>query len=1180
MAIDATSDTKGHGGPDVGQHDELTSRITKLRADDPQFADAFPLESVAAAVSKPALPVSKMLAAVMEGYADRPAVGQRVRELLTDSASGRTSVQLRPEFDTLKYGELWRRATSVAAQWHHDPTHPFSAGEVVAILGFTSVDYTVIELACIQLGAVSVPLQTSGSTAQHVAILGETQPQIIAVGIDYLAAAVDAALAGDAPARIVVFDYDARDDDQREKFDTASRRLGEAASPVRINTLDAVITRGAESPAAPLFAAAEGENPLLTLTYTSGSTGTPKGVMGTERAFRGMWLPQAKIPSITLSYLPMSHSYGRSQVFTTLAAGGTVYFTARSDMSTLLDDLALVRPTSLSLVPRICEMLFQRYLSDVDRYADNGTDPADIEGEVKKRLRDDVLGGRVLSAFCGSAPLPTETAAFVESMLGLHLIIGYGASEIGSVLLDSQVQRPPVIDYKLVDVPELGYFHTDKPYPRGELVVKTEQFMDGYYKRPELTADMLDADGYYKTSDIMAQIGPDRLVFVDRRNNVVKLAQGEFVAVSRLESLYTRSPEIAQIYVYGSGERSFLLAVVVPDDDLIAQLSYGEGTEQVQSIIGRALNRVAADNGLNGYEIPRKVVLETEPFTQENGLLTGIGKPQRPNLKARYGDRLEALYTELAEGQISETKALRAGGADRPVLETVLRAVQAILGVAPADVDADAKFSDLGGDSLSALSFSNLLQDIFGIEVPVGVIINPASDLTRLAGYVEEQRSSGAVRPTFGSVHGAGSTEVYARDITLDKFIDTETLQLARSLPEPDGSTDTVLLTGATGFLGSRLTLEWLERQADAGGKLICIARGADAAQARQRIESALDTDPKLSELFRTLAAEHLEVLPGDLGEPHLGLDADTWSRLAGSVDLIVHPAAHVNHVLPYHQLFGANVVGTAELIRLALTTKLKSINFVSSMGVTTLLNELIEEDADIREAVAVAKLDDGYGNGYALTKWAGEILMREVNDWCGLPVAVFRSGMILADQQYAGLLNVPDIFTRLLLTVISTGVAPTTFYAANGAQGRPRANYAGLTVDFLARSIAELGASTTAGVLRTYNTDTGYDDGISLDTIVDWLIDADFHILRIDEYSEWVARCETAMRALPEQQRQHSLINVMDAYRSPQQVAPGNAVPSQQFQAAVRAAGLEPPHMSKTLIDKYVSDLKLLHLV
>ena len=91
--------------------------------------------------------------------------------------------------------------------------------------------------------------------------------------------------------------------------------------------------------------------------------------------------------------------------------------------------------------------------------------------------------------------------------------------------------------------------------------------MAGYYNRPDLTATMFDDDGYYKTGDIMAEVGPDRLRYVDRRNNVIKLAQGEFVAVSRLEALYSTSPLIRQIYIYGNSARSFPLAVIVPTED-------------------------------------------------------------------------------------------------------------------------------------------------------------------------------------------------------------------------------------------------------------------------------------------------------------------------------------------------------------------------------------------------------------------------------------------------------------------------------------------------------------------------------------------------------------------------------------------------------------------------------------
>ena len=91
-------------------------------------------------------------------------------------------------------------------------------------------------------------------------------------------------------------------------------------------------------------------------------------------------------------------------------------------------------------------------------------------------------------------------------------------------------------------MPDLGYFRTDRPHPRGELLVKSEGLFPGYYKRPELTAEMFDDDGYYRTGDIVAETGPDQLVYLDRRNNVLKLSQGEFVTVSKLEAAFGDSP--------------------------------------------------------------------------------------------------------------------------------------------------------------------------------------------------------------------------------------------------------------------------------------------------------------------------------------------------------------------------------------------------------------------------------------------------------------------------------------------------------------------------------------------------------------------------------------------------------------------------------------------------------------
>ncbi|MDT5233603.1 MAG: fatty acid CoA ligase FadD9, partial [Mycobacterium sp.] len=845
---------------------------------------------------------------------------------------------------------------------------------------------------------------------------------------------------------------------------------------------------------APAFDSGD-DNSLAVLIYTSGSTGTPKGAMyptrmvmnSWRRSSMAMWGNEGATPSITLNFMPMSHMMGRGILYATLGAGGTGYFVARSDLSTFLEDLALVRPTQLSFVPRIWDMVFGEFQSEVDRRSADGADRWAAETDVLADLRQNLLGGRFVSAMTGSAPISAEMRTFVEGLLDIHLTDGYGSTEAGAVFVDGQVSRPPVIDYKLVDVPELGYFLTDQPHPRGELLVKSETLFPGYYKRPEVTADVFDADGYYRTGDIVAEVGTDQLKYLDRRNNVLKLSQGEFVTVSKLEAVFGDSPLVRQIFVYGNSARSYLLAVVVPTDDALAR----HDVESLKPLINESLQDVARAVGLQSYEIPRDFMVETTPFTLENGLLTGIRKLARPKLKEYYGDRLEQLYTDLADSQANELRELRLHGAERPVLETISRAAGALLGAAATDLQPDAYFTDLGGDSLSALTFANLLHEIFDIDVPVGVIVSPASDLAALAAYIEAERQPGTKRPTFASVHGRDTTEVHAADLTLDKFIDAKTLAAAGSLPGPSAEVRTVLLTGATGFLGRYLALEWLERMDLVDGKVICLVRAKSNEDARRRLDKTFDTgDAELLRHYQELAADHLEVFAGDKGEADLGLDPQTWQRLADTVDLIVDPAALVNHVLPYSQLFGPNALGTAELIRIALTTKQKPFVYVSTIGVGAGIElSKFTEDADIRVISATRKVDDSYANGYSNSKWAGEVLLRKAHDLYDLPVSVFRCDMILADTTYAGQLNLPDMFTRLMLSLVATGIAPGSFYELDADGNRQRAHYDGLPVEFIAEAISTLGERVVDG-FETYHVMNPYDDGIGLDEYVDWLID------------------------------------------------------------------------------------------
>ena len=1170
----------------VDDIDQVARRVEDLSGNDPQFAAAKPSPAVAAALELPGLRLPQIVQSALEGYADRPALGQRAVKFVKHPKTGRTSLEVLPYFETITYGELADRVGALARALTNESAQ---AGERVCEFGFTSVDFTTIDLVLGQIGAVAVPLQTSAAIAQLQPIVSETEPTLIAASVNQLHDAVELILSGHVPAKLLVFDYYPEVDDQREAVETARARL--ADTTVIVETLADVLERGKALPDKAIAAPAE-DDPLALLVYTSGSTGAPKGAMYPQSNVGKLWLRSSgnwfgpSAASITLNFLPMSHGMGRVILYSTLGNGGTAYFAAKSDLSTLLEDLELVRPTELMFVPRIWETLFQEFQRQVDQRLSDPTDAAAreaVEAEVLAEQRQYLLGGRFIIAMTGSAPISPELKAWIESLLEMHLIDGYGSTEAGMAMFDGVVQRPPVIDYKLVDVPDLGYFATDRPYPRGELLLKTEHMFPGYYQRPEVSADVFDADGYYRTGDVVAEVDLDRLVYVDRRNNVLKLAQGEFVTVAQLEAVFGNSPLVRQIYVHGNSAYPYLLAVVVPTEEALATYD-ADGIAALKPLIADSLQNVAKEAGLQSYEVPRDFIIETTPFTLENGLLTGIGKLAWPKLKQHYGERMEQLYADLAEGQANELSELRHGGADAPVLQTVSRAAAAMLGGATSDLTPDAHFTDLGGDSLSALTFGNLLREIFDIDVPVGVIVSPANDLQAIADYIEGVRQ-GSKRPSFASVHGRDAVEVHASDLTLDKFIDAPTLAAAPTLRRPTAEVRTVLLTGATGFLGRYLALEWLERMDLVDGKVIALVRAKSDVEARARVDRIFDSgDRKLLAHYRELAAEHLQVIAGDKGEANLGLDPQTWQRLADTVDLIVDPAALVNHVLPYSELFRPNALGTAELLKIALTTKIKPYTYVSTIGVGDQIEPAkFTEDADIRVISPTRKINDSYANGYGNSKWAGEVLLRQGHDLCGLPVAVFRCDMILADTTYAGQLNVPDILTRMILSLVATGIAPGSFYELDADGNRQRAHVDGLPVEFIAEAISTLGAQSVAN-FQAYGVMNPYDDGIGLDEFVDWLVDAGCAIQRIGDYGDWLRRFETTLRALPERQRNSSLLPLLHKYQKPEKPINASMAPTDRFPAAVQDAKVGPdngiPHITPQIIAKYVSDLRLLGLL
>lgn len=1177
MAPELAANTDGGNHRRGARAVRVARRLEKLRTVDAQLGEVWPDESVVRSVRSQNLRLTEVFELLVENYADRPALGTRARELVRNPTTGRTATRLLPSFDTISYGEMWSRVRAIATALRHERQHPVGPGHFVVTIGFASADYLMVELVCAYLGLVAVPLQHTTSAERLKPIIDEVEPRVVAVGAKYLDLAVASTDNCPSLRHLIVFDYPAADDDTRELFEATRTRLRVRRPLVWLHALDEIAAYGASLPQEPPHT----DSPdcrLALILYTSGTTGSPKGAMYTEAMLAKLWtssLTAADTPIINVNFQPLNHGAGRLPLIAAFQAGGTSYFASEPDLSTLFDDWALVRPTQLFLVPRVVDMLFQRFASVVDRELCNGADLVEAERRAAAELTELLLGGRVLTGFVGTAPLAPEMKDFLDSVLDVHVIDCYGTTETGLITKDEAVMRPPVIDYQLVDVPELGYFRTDRPHPRGELMIKSASATPGYYKRPSMTATVFDEGGYYRTGDVVAEIEPDRLVIVDRRSNVIKLSQGEFVAVAHLEAVFATAPLIRQIYLYGNSGRARLLAVIVPTPEGLER--FGD-TPELKSRLLESLHRTATTAQLQSYEVPVEIVVESEPFSTTNGLVTSAGKLARPNLKERYSDRLEQVYLDIATAQVDQIRVLKDAAPRQPVIHTLMLAAQAILGAT--EVDTDVPFTELGGDSLSALTFSNLLQEIFGIEVSVGEIINPAGDLRQLARLIEFRRNRDVSPVTAVAVHGEGATRLCAADLTLDKFIDVPTLAAAPSLPRGAERPATILLTGANGWLGRFLALELMQQVSDRGGKLIAIIRAHSRDEAKARLEAAFDSgDEQLLRGFQELAADSLEVLPGDVGEPYLGLDPIAWSRLTRCVDAIVHAAALVNHVLPYGQLFGPNVAGTAELIRLAITNRIKPITYLSTSAIARGdAPGALEEDRDIRVVSPVRSVGETYANGYSNSKWAGEVLLREAHDLCGLPVAVFRSDMILAHPRYVGQLNITDMLSRLILSLIATGIAPQSFYASDTNDVRPHARYGGLPVDFIAKAVITIGGKVTNG-FRSFNVLNPHDDGISLDSFVDWLIDAGYRMTRIGDYDEWLTRFETALTRLPEARRAQSVLPLLDAYRKQERPHPGCFASAGAFQAAVHDAKIDfpdgIPHVSPALIAKYGTDLR-----
>jgi long-chain acyl-CoA synthetase len=174
----------------------------------------------------------------------------------------------------------------------------------------------------------------------------------------------------------------------------------------------------------------------------------------------------------------------------------------------------------------------------------------------------------------GSAPIDVTVLDFLKITFCVPVLEGYGLTEssAGSCLtrmndpIAGHVGGPiPSLRLRLKDVPEMSYFSTDKPYPRGELCMKGPSIFSGYYLRPDKTAEAFDKKGWFMTGDVVQVFENGSIKIIDRSKNIFKLSQGEYIAPEKLENIFVLSPFVEQSFVYGDSLKNCVVAIVVPD---------------------------------------------------------------------------------------------------------------------------------------------------------------------------------------------------------------------------------------------------------------------------------------------------------------------------------------------------------------------------------------------------------------------------------------------------------------------------------------------------------------------------------------------------------------------------------------------------------------------------------------
>uniref|UniRef100_A0A8C8BHV3 Arachidonate--CoA ligase n=1 Tax=Otus sunia TaxID=257818 RepID=A0A8C8BHV3_9STRI len=426
------------------------------------------------------------------------------------------------------------------------------------------------------------------------------------------------------------------------------------------------------------------------LTLLDLSKGNPKGAMLTHQnvvANAAAFLRSTEntfectSSDITMSYLPLAHMFERVVQTVVYSCGAKVGF-FQGDIKLLTDDMKTLKPTLFPVVPRLLNRIYDKIQSGakspVKRCLLNFAVIMKM-AEIKQGIiRNDsiwdqlifkkvqeTMGGRVRIMVTGAAPISPSVLTFLRAALGCQIFEAYGQTECSAGCTFSMpgdwttghVGAPLACNIiKLDDVEEMNYFSSNN---EGEVCIKGPNVFKGYLKDPEKTAEAIDKDGWLHTGDIGKWLPNGTLKIIDRKKNIFKLAQGEYIAPEKIENVYIRSAPVAQVFVHGESLRSFLIGIVVPDPETLPEFAAKLGVKgsyedvcknpAVKKAILEDMIRLGREAGLKSFEQVKDLYIHTEMFSVENGLLTPTLKAKRAELVKLFQKQIESLYSSMQE---------------------------------------------------------------------------------------------------------------------------------------------------------------------------------------------------------------------------------------------------------------------------------------------------------------------------------------------------------------------------------------------------------------------------------------------------------------------------------------------------------------------------------------------------